>query len=73
MILMLVPQSTLCISTPGKAMVWSQQGQQFVYWRAKEVGTVRPRVTGLSGQLQRAFVTGVNLVETVRAVKISAI
>ncbi|KAE8790689.1 putative LRR receptor-like serine/threonine-protein kinase MRH1 [Hordeum vulgare] len=30
-----------------------------VYCRAKKVGTVRPWVTGLSGQLQRAFVTGV--------------
>uniref|UniRef100_A0ACD5YTD2 Uncharacterized protein n=1 Tax=Avena sativa TaxID=4498 RepID=A0ACD5YTD2_AVESA len=30
-----------------------------VYCRAKKVGTVKPWVTGLSGQLQRAFVTGV--------------
>ncbi|KAF8749375.1 hypothetical protein HU200_012714 [Digitaria exilis] len=30
-----------------------------IYCRAKKVGTVRPWSTGLSGQLQRAFVTGV--------------
>ncbi|KAG8063771.1 hypothetical protein GUJ93_ZPchr0003g18390 [Zizania palustris] len=29
------------------------------YCRAKKMGTVRPWVTGLSGQLQKAFVTGV--------------
>ncbi|KQK22117.1 protein MALE DISCOVERER 2 isoform X2 [Brachypodium distachyon] len=29
------------------------------YCRAKKVGTVKPWVTGLSGQLQKAFVTGV--------------
>jgi hypothetical protein len=32
-----------------------------VYCRAKKVGTVKPWVTGLSGQLQRAFVTGIIL------------
>jgi hypothetical protein len=32
-----------------------------VYCRAKKVGTVKPWVTGLSGQLQRAFVTGILL------------
>ena len=32
-----------------------------MYWRAKKVGAVRPWVTGLSGQLQRAFVTGILL------------
>ncbi|CAM0872732.1 unnamed protein product [Alopecurus aequalis] len=30
-----------------------------LYCRAKKVGTVKPWVTGLSGQLQKAFVTGV--------------
>ncbi|WVZ67176.1 hypothetical protein U9M48_016295 [Paspalum notatum var. saurae] len=30
-----------------------------MYCRVKKVGTVRPWATGLSGQLQRAFVTGV--------------
>ncbi|CAN6176753.1 unnamed protein product [Urochloa humidicola] len=30
-----------------------------MYFRAKKVGSVRPWATGLSGQLQRAFVTGV--------------
>ena len=29
-----------------------------LYCRAKKVGTVKPWVTGLSGQLQKAFVTG---------------
>ncbi|XP_015689695.1 probable inactive receptor-like protein kinase At3g56050 isoform X2 [Oryza brachyantha] len=29
------------------------------YFRAKKMGTVRPWATGLSGQLQKAFVTGV--------------
>ncbi|EMS58575.1 putative LRR receptor-like serine/threonine-protein kinase MRH1 [Triticum urartu] len=39
--------------------IYDDQAAFAVYCRAKKVGTVRPWVTGLSGQLQRAFVTGV--------------
>ncbi|KAI5013750.1 hypothetical protein ZWY2020_040636 [Hordeum vulgare] len=54
MILGLIPLSMMCISIPGEPTVWLWQ-----VVRAKKVGTVRPWVTVLSGQLQRAFVTGV--------------
>ncbi|KAF7013822.1 hypothetical protein CFC21_027873 [Triticum aestivum] len=45
--------------TAGGAALLVMAAAFAVYCRAKKVGTVRPWVTGLSGQLQRAFVTGV--------------
>ena len=45
--------------TAGGAALLVMTAAFAVYCRAKKVGTVRPWVTGLSGQLQRAFVTGV--------------
>ncbi|PNT74528.1 hypothetical protein BRADI_1g16670v3 [Brachypodium distachyon] len=45
--------------TAGSAVFLVMTAAFVVYCRAKKVGTVKPWVTGLSGQLQRAFVTGV--------------
>ncbi|BAF22640.1 protein MALE DISCOVERER 2 precursor [Oryza sativa Japonica Group] len=45
--------------TAGSAVFLVMTIASVIYCRAKKVGTVRPWATGLSGQLQRAFVTGV--------------
>ncbi|PUZ73573.1 hypothetical protein GQ55_2G485200 [Panicum hallii var. hallii] len=45
--------------TAGSAVFLVMAAASVIYYRAKKVGTVRPWATGLSGQLQRAFVTGV--------------
>ncbi|KAF0908591.1 hypothetical protein E2562_026639 [Oryza meyeriana var. granulata] len=45
--------------TAGGAVFLVMTMASIIYCRAKKVGTVRPWATGLSGQLQRAFVTGV--------------
>ncbi|XP_062189253.1 protein MALE DISCOVERER 2-like isoform X2 [Phragmites australis] len=45
--------------TAGSAVFLVMAAASVMYCRAKKVGTVRPWATGLSGQLQRAFVTGV--------------
>ena len=44
--------------TAGSAVFLVMAAASVIYYRAKKVGTVRPWATGLSGQLQRAFVTG---------------
>jgi hypothetical protein len=44
--------------TAGSAVFLVMTIASVIYCRAKKVGTVRPWATGLSGQLQRAFVTG---------------
>jgi len=43
----------------GSAVFVVMAAASVMYCRVKKVGTVRPWATGLSGQLQRAFVTGV--------------
>ncbi|KAJ1292545.1 hypothetical protein BS78_02G399800 [Paspalum vaginatum] len=43
----------------GSAAFFVMAAASIMYCRVKKVGTVRPWATGLSGQLQRAFVTGV--------------
>ncbi|XP_066398360.1 inactive receptor-like serine/threonine-protein kinase At2g40270 [Miscanthus floridulus] len=43
----------------GGAVFVVMAAASVMYCRVKKVGTVRPWATGLSGQLQRAFVTGV--------------
>ncbi|RLN33055.1 hypothetical protein C2845_PM03G17110 [Panicum miliaceum] len=45
--------------TAGSVVFLVMAAASVIYYRAKKVGTVRPWATGLSGQLQRAFVTGV--------------
>ncbi|KAL6896681.1 hypothetical protein ACP4OV_007253 [Aristida adscensionis] len=50
---------TYTLVTAGSAVVLVMAAASVIYCRAKKVGTVRPWATGLSGQLQRAFVTGV--------------
>uniref|UniRef100_A0A0A9DFU7 Protein kinase domain-containing protein n=1 Tax=Arundo donax TaxID=35708 RepID=A0A0A9DFU7_ARUDO len=45
--------------TAGSAVFVVMAAASIIYYRAKKIGTVRPWATGLSGQLQRAFVTGV--------------
>nr|TKW36668.1 hypothetical protein SEVIR_2G454700v2 [Setaria viridis] len=47
------------IVTAGSAVFLVMAAASVMYCRAKKVGSVRPWATGLSGQLQRAFVTGV--------------
>ena len=42
----------------GSAVFVVMAAASVMYCRVKKVGTVRPWATGLSGQLQRAFVTG---------------
>ncbi|RLM85366.1 hypothetical protein C2845_PM04G34810 [Panicum miliaceum] len=49
--------------TAGSAVFLVMAAASVIYYRAKKVGTVRPWATGLSGQLQRAFVTGVPAVK----------
>ncbi|CAN6206543.1 unnamed protein product [Urochloa humidicola] len=45
--------------TAGSTVFLVLAAASVMYCRAKKVGSVRPWATGLSGQLQRAFVTGV--------------
>ncbi|CAN6186278.1 unnamed protein product [Urochloa humidicola] len=45
--------------TAGSTVFLVMAAASVMYFRAKKVGSVRPWATGLSGQLQRAFVTGV--------------